>query len=476
MNDNDDRPNSSGNRFRDVLNIVTDLTQLAFRDDYIYRGEAACYPKVSSSLYREYPDFADHFDIAIVQKAMLQAAREFVGEINDDEFLTQLQHYGCSTNLIDFTTDLHIALFFACDGHPDEDGRIIFLRKGDYPIMKPVIPANRVVAQKSILVHPPKGVVEPHYTVVIPHESKDPILEHLCRCHGVTAAAIYKDIHGFIKYHKSHETAYAAFYAALGHWKKKEYVKAIKYYDKAIAQNPRQAVSYANRGVTYSALGMCDSALEDYNKAIELDPNSSSAYGNRGNLHARRGDYESALQDHNRALELDPISAPNYSDRGTVYKDIGRYDLAIQDYNRAIKLAPGIAAVHDNRGVAYSAKGEHDLAIRDHNRAIELHSQFALAYNNRGCAWFRKYDHERAIKDFGKAIELNPEYSVAYYNRAESWMCLNNWEKAEVDLRIAQNQGLDVARAFQNEFGSIAKFERAYGIQLPKEVVRILDR
>ena len=129
MNDKDDRPSSSGHRVRDVLDIVTELTQLAFRDDYIYRGEAACYPKVSSSLYREYQNFADHFDVAIVQKAMLQAAKQFVGEINDDEFLTQLQHYGCSTNLIDFTTDLHIALFFACDGHPDEDDASSFSAK-----------------------------------------------------------------------------------------------------------------------------------------------------------------------------------------------------------------------------------------------------------------------------------------------------------------------------------------------------------
>ena len=45
------------------------------------------------------------------------------------KFLTELQHYGGHTNLIDFTTDNHIALFFACDGSPDKDGRIILLER-----------------------------------------------------------------------------------------------------------------------------------------------------------------------------------------------------------------------------------------------------------------------------------------------------------------------------------------------------------
>ena len=342
--------------------------------------------------------------------------------------------------------------------------------------MKPVIPANRVVAQKSLFVRPPRGVVEPRYTVVIPHESKDPILEHLCRCHGIRRQPFTKtfmDLSSTIRATKP-RTRHSTLLSAIG--KKRNTSKSS-----SIMRRPLRRIHDTLRPTRIVVLhtkpmGMYDSALEDYNKAIELDPNSSWAYGNRGNLHAGRGDYESALQDHNRAVELDPTSAPNYSDRGTVYKDLGRYDLAIQDYNRAIKLAPGIAAIHDNRGVAYSAMGEHDRAIRDHNRAIELHPQFALAYNNRGCAWFRKRDYGRAIKDLDRAIELNPEYSTAYYNRAESRMCLNDWKKAEVDLRIAQNHGLDVAHAFQKEFGSIARFERAHGIQLPREVVRILER
>ena len=99
------------------------------KEDYIYRGESESYPKISSSLYREYPDIADSFGITVVQNSILSSAKHFVGKIDDNDLLTQLQHFGCSTNLIDFTTDYLIALYFACSAQPHKDGRIIFLRR-----------------------------------------------------------------------------------------------------------------------------------------------------------------------------------------------------------------------------------------------------------------------------------------------------------------------------------------------------------
>ena len=120
---------------------------------------------------------------------MLQEAKKFIGETGEDdnEVLDQLQHFGYSTNLIDFTTDYHIALFFACDGKPKKDGRVILLNKTGYPLRNPTGPANRVIAQKSVFVQPPQGCVEPSDVVVIPHRLKNRILKHLDQAHGVAA-------------------------------------------------------------------------------------------------------------------------------------------------------------------------------------------------------------------------------------------------------------------------------------------------
>ena len=91
-------------------------------------------------------------------------AKDYTHEKNDFEILTELQHYGGHTNLIDFTTDNHIALFFACDGSHNKDGRVILLEKTEEiknQIEHPQNPQNRIIAQKSIFVRPPKGFLEP---------------------------------------------------------------------------------------------------------------------------------------------------------------------------------------------------------------------------------------------------------------------------------------------------------------------------
>ena len=352
------------NRISDILAILCELAEKSADGDYIYRGEPDCYPLVSSSLFRDYPniDF-EYFTVTVVQEAMLASAKEFVGQIDGEDLLTQLQHFGCSTNLIDFTTDHLIALFFACDGEAEKDGRVILLREAVYMTVKAKIPVNRVTAQKSVFVIPPEGFVEPDKTIVIPRELKGFILEYLRRNHGLTVATIYNDMHGFIRYKGLHQTAFQAFYAGLSHLRKGENKDALERFSRAIDLNPRMASAHANRGVVLKSMGEYDHAIRSYTRAIELEPNGSGHYGNRANAHSAKGDYSTAIQDHHKAIALAPNSAANYSDRGTTYKDMGEYDLAIQDYDRAIELDSGIAAIFDNRGAAYGSKGELDRAI-----------------------------------------------------------------------------------------------------------------
>ena len=209
--------NQGQERLTEVLQKISELAQRAAYGDYLYRGEPEHYKRVSSSLYREYSDIeAEYFDVKIVQEEMLQEAKRFIRETNEDVILEQLQHFGYPTNQIDFTTDYNIALFFASYSELETDGRIILLDKsGRGDLKEPRAPENRVIAQKSVFVRPPDGFVEPSDTVVIPQELKEPILAYLDRFHGVNEAALFNDLHGFIKYHRVHESAYVEFYRGL---------------------------------------------------------------------------------------------------------------------------------------------------------------------------------------------------------------------------------------------------------------------
>ena len=113
-----------------VLEKITEIATASANGNYIYRGESKCHKKVSSNLYREYEKDveAEHFDIKVVQNEILREAKEYTHKTDDLEILTELQPHGGKTNLIDFTTDYLVALFFACDGNRYEPGRVILLK------------------------------------------------------------------------------------------------------------------------------------------------------------------------------------------------------------------------------------------------------------------------------------------------------------------------------------------------------------
>ncbi len=160
--------------------------------------------ELPQSLYRQYLDIgAEHFDIKVVQQQILTEAREYIpDEIGDFELLATLQHYGDKTNLIDFTTDYLVALFFACDGKPRQSGRVILLPKKSkdkdygYEVEKPSGTIRRAEIQKSIFVIAPQGFVTPDKdkVVYIPANLKLALLGYLRKHHDISTKTIYNDL------------------------------------------------------------------------------------------------------------------------------------------------------------------------------------------------------------------------------------------------------------------------------------------
>ncbi len=195
---------TQNDKLEEVLEKISEIARVAARGDYIYRGEPEHYDKVSSGLYRQHSSIqGEDVDLEAVHEEMLKDAKKYTGQTDEFEILAFLQHFGGKTNLIDFTEDYHVALFFACGAPNDRDGRIILLPRqiddGTTRIRKPWSPRHRVIAQKSVFVQTKKGYLEPDEHINISKELKRPTLDHLQQHHGITIEGIYNDLHGFIK-------------------------------------------------------------------------------------------------------------------------------------------------------------------------------------------------------------------------------------------------------------------------------------
>ena len=300
-----------------VIEKIQEIVKKSKGGDYIYRGERECYDKICSSLYRHYEREIDAkmFKIETAHNEMLKVAKGYTQEGDDFSVLSELHHYGANTNLMAFTTDYLIALYFACDGSHHEDGRFVLLRESNaivdgYGIKKPLIPQNYAIVQKSVFVCPPNGFIDfdidPSDIINIPKHLKRAFLKYLRIHHQIYAKTMYNDLHGFIKYREFHEIAYVEFLKGSKFFRKSEHGKAIWHYNEALFENSQLPEVYINLGVAYGMKGDHDRAIEEFDVAIQLDRNSAEAYYNRGIAYRRAGDSYRGIKDLERSLQLRP--------------------------------------------------------------------------------------------------------------------------------------------------------------------------
>ena len=357
-------------KFNQKLKEISDACE---EEKYIFRGEKEHYEKISSRLYRRYGGLFEDVEnlpssdvklpvlLEMEKHIVSEAKNHFSPSISNIEVLTDLQHYGGETALIDFTRNIYIALFFACHGSHNKDGRIILFDKSktkeekdvnyssiknDYEIIAPTGKYPRVVFQSSIFVHSAKGYIEPRKDEIIeiPKELKKEFLNYLRKHFHIEKETVYNDIHGFIQSQREITEAEEKFLSGLKHQLKEEMEEAIK----------------------------------DYDKALELDLQNDGIYDLRGTAKFGLGKYEEAIKDHDKALELNPQEGATYYFRGIAKSGLGKHEEAIKDYDKALELGLNNDRTYHLRGVAKSGLGKHEEAIKDYDKALELNPDFVL--------------------------------------------------------------------------------------------------
>ena len=258
-----------------------------------------------------------------------------------NNILVQLQHYGAATNLIDFTTDYLVALFFACEKEDSQDGRILLLKRErenkerenkerenkDYDVIKALRTIDRVESQKSIFVQSRKGFIEPDHEVTIPHDLKSLILIYLKKHHDISRERIYNDIHGFIKSAdiKLHRLEYHTAEQLKKKWegdreKDPEALnKAVDHCQRALKIESKFHGTYVLLAQIYFLKEEYKHSIENYSKAIELSPDDAELYSYRGKAYYHDDDYDCAIRDYNKAIELDENYASYYYERCVIF-------------------------------------------------------------------------------------------------------------------------------------------------------------
>ncbi len=153
---------------------------------------------------------------------------------------------------------------------------------------------------------------------------------------------------------------------------RKEYERALSFYDAAVKLDPQLAEAYNNRGIVKYELGQFSEAVKDYTQALKLKSNYADALNNRGNAYAVLEQFQNAEKDLRAALKLNDKSASIHNNFGNICFSQNKFNAAVDEYTQALNLNPNLSEAYYNRAVAYYLQNKLAEALTDLKKAFFL--------------------------------------------------------------------------------------------------------
>jgi tetratricopeptide (TPR) repeat protein len=214
-------------------------------------------------------------------------------------------------------------------------------------------------------------------------------------------------------------------YRNKGDWK-----QAIREFDAAIKQNPKDYYAYAWRGRAYGAIDKHDAAIADCSTAIKLNPNDAASYLNRGKAYGSKGDYARAISDATVCIRLTGgTNQVPYANRGRDYLAQERFSLALADFKEALRLEPADAIALLGRGDCYAKLHLYKSAIADYTTAIKLSETNAGVFN--ALAWLYATCPDGELRDGGKAVKVATK--ACELTEWKAWYCVGTAAAASAE-------------------------------------------
>nr|HID58684.1 tetratricopeptide repeat protein [Desulfobacterales bacterium] len=179
---------------------------------------------------------------------------------------------------------------------------------------------------------------------------------------------------------------------------------------KFVCEKETFKASFTGLGIVMAESGDYKKAIQYYKKALAIDPRYVSAYYNMGNALVNQGNLSEAVQAYQNALKIDPEFLLAYDNLAKTYIIQGRFDDALKTYQNALMIRPDFADAYVGMGIVYHSMGLYKKAIDANLKALLLQPDLAKAHYNLACAYARSGSVREALKALKQAVRLNPAY------------------------------------------------------------------
>ena len=193
---------------------------------------------------------------------------------------------------------------------------------------------------------------------------------------------------------------------------------AIKYYTRSLAYNPRNCITYSNRGLAYLKINKFAEAEKDCSSALKLSPNHVKSLLRRGTARKKMGLYETAYHDFSKVLEIEPSNLQAISECDSVKNIVENIKNNIQvEKDSNFEFKKEIEVKTTTSPVITSIKKD---------QSSSNHKSNLLSINNKKG---ENYQYSKKFQDSLREIKtqvLEKQPPQSFYEFIQSWKVLNN--------------------------------------------------
>jgi len=183
-----------------------------------------------------------------------------------------------------------------------------------------------------------------------------------------------------------------------------------------------------NMGLFHLNRNNPDEAIRYFNSALALNPRYDLALNALGLAYSMKGNFEEAVRQYQNCININPALTEVHNNLGTAYQEMGLIDkaeqefrVAISDVNYRSKELP-----YYNLARLYLEQGKVEEALSYIERSIEINKSFRMGYNLRGNILERLSRYEEAIESYKTAlknlegdVDISFNLAVAYFKNNE---------------------------------------------------------
>ena len=228
----------------------------------------------------------------------------------------------------------------------------------------------------------------------------------------------------------------------------KENDKAIFYFNKCLAIDPKNEGALTNRGVLYFNVNKFKEALEDFTNSLKQRQDKGDPWIGRANTYSTLQMFKEAIPDYNRYLKIKPEDTSAYLWRGIAYFRTMKYDSSIADIDYFLKRKPNNDEAYYFRGFDYYNQGNYAQALNDFESAIRMNPKRTDLFNYLGLVKHQLKQYNEALEYFNKAIQIKPDIAEVYVNRSKIYYALGKYLQALKDMQTAGNMRLPLDRNY----------------------------